>query len=82
MNSNRIIRRPLVTEKSTMMREEGTNILAFEVDQAEEIHRRITAANVTLDRRGQRLRVGVGVYHDEAEVQRLVATLARVTMAP
>ncbi|SRR6266446_5305439 len=32
MNSNRIIRRPLVTEKSTMMREEGTNILAFEVD--------------------------------------------------
>ena len=32
MNSNRIIRRPLVTEKSSMMREEGTNILAFEVD--------------------------------------------------
>ena len=32
MNANRIIRRPLVTEKSTMMREEGTNIIAFEVD--------------------------------------------------
>ena len=31
-NANQIIRRPLVTEKSTMMREEGTNILAFEVD--------------------------------------------------
>ena len=31
MNANQIIRRPLVTEKSTMMREEGTNILAFEV---------------------------------------------------
>ena len=32
MNANRIIRRPLVTEKSTMMREDGTNIIAFEVD--------------------------------------------------
>jgi large subunit ribosomal protein L23 len=32
MNSNRIIRRPLVTEKSTMMREDGSNIIAFEVD--------------------------------------------------
>jgi large subunit ribosomal protein L23 len=32
MNANQIIRRPLVTEKSTMMREAGDNILAFEVD--------------------------------------------------
>jgi large subunit ribosomal protein L23 len=32
MNSNQIIRRPLVTEKSTMMRDAGHNILAFEVD--------------------------------------------------
>ena len=32
MNANQIIRRPLVTEKSTMMREEGTNVIAFEVD--------------------------------------------------
>jgi large subunit ribosomal protein L23 len=32
MNSNQIIRRPLVTEKSTMMREDGSNIIAFEVD--------------------------------------------------
>jgi large subunit ribosomal protein L23 len=32
MNSNQIIRRPLVTEKSTMMRERGHNIIAFEVD--------------------------------------------------
>ena len=31
MNSNQIIRRPLVTEKSTMLREEG-NVIAFEVD--------------------------------------------------
>ncbi len=32
MNANKIIRRPLVTEKSTLMREGGTNVIAFEVD--------------------------------------------------
>jgi large subunit ribosomal protein L23 len=32
MNANQIIRRPLVTEKSSMLRERGTNIIAFEVD--------------------------------------------------
>ena len=32
MNASQIIRRPLVTEKSTMMREAGDNIIAFEVD--------------------------------------------------
>jgi large subunit ribosomal protein L23 len=32
MNSNKIIRRPLVTEKSTIMRETGANIISFEVD--------------------------------------------------
>ncbi len=31
MNANQIIRRPLVTEKSTIMREES-NVIAFEVD--------------------------------------------------
>lgn len=31
MNANQIIRRPLVTEKSTLLRE-GGHILAFEVD--------------------------------------------------
>ena len=32
MNANEIIRRPLVTEKSTLMRELGANVIAFEVD--------------------------------------------------
>lgn len=31
MNANQIIRRPLVTEKSTLLRE-GANVIAFEVD--------------------------------------------------
>jgi large subunit ribosomal protein L23 len=34
MNANQIIRRPLVTEKSTLMRDAGHNIIAFEVDNA------------------------------------------------
>lgn len=32
MNANQIIRRPLVTEKSTLQRESGANVIAFEVD--------------------------------------------------
>jgi len=32
MNANQIIRRPLVTEKSTLMREDA-NVIAFEVDR-------------------------------------------------
>jgi large subunit ribosomal protein L23 len=31
MNANQVIRRPLVTEKSTILREAG-NVIAFEVD--------------------------------------------------
>ena len=32
MNANQIIRRPLVTEKSTLLREADANVIAFEVD--------------------------------------------------
>jgi large subunit ribosomal protein L23 len=31
MNANQILRRPLVTEKSTLLRESGANVIAFEV---------------------------------------------------
>jgi large subunit ribosomal protein L23 len=31
MNANQIIKRPLVTEKSTLQRELGANVIAFEV---------------------------------------------------
>jgi selenocysteine lyase/cysteine desulfurase len=47
------------------------------VDDAEELHRRIAAENITIDRRDRRLRFGFGVYHDEDEVHRLVAAVAR-----
>ena len=52
------------------------NFLAFESGDAEEIHRRITAANVVIDRRDRRLRFGFGVYHDAAQVEELLARLA------
>jgi large subunit ribosomal protein L23 len=32
MKANQIIRRPLVTEKSTILRDAGQNVIAFEVD--------------------------------------------------
>ena len=32
MNANQIIRRPLVTEKSTLLRDSGIEVIAFEVD--------------------------------------------------
>jgi selenocysteine lyase/cysteine desulfurase len=53
------------------------NFLAFDIDGAEDAHRRLTAQNITIDRRHRRLRFGFGVYHDESEVHRLVETVAR-----
>jgi len=53
------------------------NFLAFALPGAEQIHARIAAQQVTIDRRGDRLRFGFGIYHDEAEVDRLVDAVAR-----
>jgi len=53
------------------------NFLAFALADAEEVHRRIVAANVTIDRRGDRVRFGFGLYHDEAEVERLIDVVAQ-----
>jgi len=53
------------------------NFLAFEVDGAEEMHRRIAAQDVTIDRRDRRLRFGFGVYHEERDVDLLLEALGR-----
>ena len=53
------------------------NFLAFALPDAEEVHRRITAQQVTIDRRGDRLRFGFGLYHDEAQVDLLVERIER-----
>jgi selenocysteine lyase/cysteine desulfurase len=53
------------------------NFLAFDVDGAEEMHQRITAEHVTIDRRGRRLRFGFGVYHEDRDVDLLIEALNR-----
>jgi kynureninase len=53
------------------------NFLAFDVDDAEAMHRRIAAQNVVIDRRDRRLRFGFGVYHEETDVELLLAAVAR-----
>ena len=53
------------------------NFLAFDVEGAEDCHRRIALQHVTIDRRDRRLRFGFGVYHDEGDVRRLIEALAR-----
>src|SRR5258706_16138023 len=53
------------------------NFLVFDVDDAEGRHRRITDAGVAIDRRDRRLRFGFGVYHDDAQVDRLLDAVSR-----
>ncbi|MGZ5065363.1 MAG: aminotransferase class V-fold PLP-dependent enzyme, partial [Usitatibacter sp.] len=53
------------------------NFLAFDVDDAEAVHARITAQDVIVDRRDRRIRFGFGVYHDESEVGRLLDAIGR-----
>jgi selenocysteine lyase/cysteine desulfurase len=53
------------------------NFLAFALDDAEDVHRRIAAQEVTIDRRGDRLRFGFGIYQDEAQVDELVERIQR-----
>ena len=53
------------------------NFLAFDVDHAEDVHRRIAAQGVYIDRRERRLRFGFGVYHEEHDVRLLLEALAR-----
>jgi selenocysteine lyase/cysteine desulfurase len=53
------------------------NFLAFDVDDAEEVHQRIAAEGVVIDRRARRLRFGFGVYHSEHDVRLLLEALSR-----
>lgn len=46
--------------------------LTFRLDGAEAIEARLTARGITLDRRGDRLRLGFGVYQNEEGVDRLI----------
>jgi selenocysteine lyase/cysteine desulfurase len=52
--------------------------LTFRTTQARSIQKKLEAANVITDARGDRLRVGFGLYHDEEDV---VEGAARITAA-
>ena len=53
------------------------NFLTFELDDAEDVHRRIKEAGVYVDRRDRRIRFGFGVYHDADSVAALLEALRK-----
>jgi selenocysteine lyase/cysteine desulfurase len=54
------------------------NFLAFQLAHAAELARALEERGVLVDVRGDRLRIGFGVYHDEADVDRLVDRLRTI----
>jgi selenocysteine lyase/cysteine desulfurase len=52
-------------------RERG-HFLTFRFAEAAQVHERLLAANVVTDHRGDRLRIGFGLYNDEDDVDRLL----------
>jgi selenocysteine lyase/cysteine desulfurase len=54
------------------------NFLTFRTDRAEHIYRALHDRDVITDHRGDRLRLGFGIYHEEEDVDRLAASLAEV----
>ncbi len=54
------------------------HFLTFRTPEAGAIHHRLLAVNVVTDHRGDRLRVGFGLYHDEDDVDRLCGALGEI----
>ena len=53
------------------------NFLTFRTPAAGEIYQKLLAQNVITDHRADRLRFGFGLYHDDADVNRLCEVLGR-----
>ncbi|WP_341909266.1 aminotransferase class V-fold PLP-dependent enzyme [Ferrovibrio terrae] len=51
------------------------NFLTFELADAEAVQQRLASAGVVTDHRGQRLRIGFGLYHTAADVEALLGRL-------
>ena len=60
------------------LREPRANFLCFDLQNAEDITNQLEARRVHVDRRGTRLRIGFGLYHDEADIDRFLNILAQV----
>ncbi len=52
------------------------HFLTYQLPGAGAVHRRLLAAGVVTDFRGDRLRLGFGLYHDEADLEELDRRLA------
>ncbi|HEX9848784.1 MAG TPA: aminotransferase class V-fold PLP-dependent enzyme [Acidimicrobiia bacterium] len=55
------------------------NFLTFETDRAPELYAQLHQRKVITDYRGNRLRLGFGIYHDEADVDRLSQLLTDIS---
>jgi kynureninase len=56
--------------------EPRANFLCFHTDQAQAVHDRLKERNIRTDYRGDFLRIGFGLYHDEMDVDQLVSALS------
>ena len=54
------------------------NFLTFRSADAGDLHKRLLAADIVTDHRGDRLRFGFGIYHDAEDIDRLMDALRRV----
>ncbi|MFM9843148.1 MAG: aminotransferase class V-fold PLP-dependent enzyme [Dongiaceae bacterium] len=54
------------------------NFLTFRSANAGDLHKRLLAADIVTDHRGDRLRFGFGIYHDAEDIDRLMDGLRRV----
>jgi selenocysteine lyase/cysteine desulfurase len=57
------------------------NFLTFQTADAAEIYRALHERKVITDYRGDRLRIGFGVYQDDTDVDRLADTIAAIPVA-
>jgi selenocysteine lyase/cysteine desulfurase len=66
---------PEFAELVTPRPQERGNFLSFRTEAAGEIYSSLHDRNVITDHRGDRLRIGFGIYHDEEDVDRLLVHL-------
>lgn len=57
---------------------ERGNFLTFEVDHADKVYRRLHDHRVITDFRGDRLRIGFGIYQDRYDVEELAAIVSDI----
>lgn len=54
------------------------NFLSYRTERAGELYARLHDRGVITDYRGDRLRIGFGIYHDESDVERLVGIFSDI----